>query len=333
MSERRDFYAAQARNRRLTWLLIVGFILLLSAIGLAADMFVFGSFWPGEGGFPFVSTLATALGSGQSYAAYMWGDRAVLNSLHASLLVTPDTPEERELDHIVTEMAIAGGLPKPRIYVVDDPAPNAFATGRDPEHASIGVTQGLLDRLDREETQGVIAHEMSHIRNHDIRTMTLVAAMMGTLALIADWSARALRAGAGGSSRRRRNGNKGGGGANPLALVAIVFIVLAPLLSRLLAMAVSRQREYLADATGVELSRNPSGLARALDRIREFHSPLKRATQGTAHLFISDPLERRLAEKESFLADLFSTHPPLAKRIARLHQMGYLARPASVASG
>ncbi|MBA2565838.1 MAG: M48 family metallopeptidase [Gemmatimonadetes bacterium] len=327
MTERRDFYAAQARNRRLTWLLVLGFVSLLAAIGLAADTFVFGSFAPGSGGFPVVSLLAAAVGSVQSYAAYMWGDRAVLNSLHAAHLATPATAEERELDNVVTEMSIASGLPKPKIYVVDDPAPNAFATGRDPQHASIGVTRGLLERLDREETQGVIAHEMAHIRNFDIRTMTLVAAMAGTLALVADWSARALRSGAGstGGERRGRSGERSGGGASPLALVAIVFVVLAPILSRLLATAVSRQREYLADATGVELTRNPTGLARALERIRSFHSPLKRATQGSAHLFISDPLERKLDDRESLVADVFSTHPPLDKRIARIRAMGYLA--------
>jgi heat shock protein HtpX len=331
VTERQDFYAAQARNRRLTWLLMLGFVLLLGGIGLSADMFVFGSFWPGQGGFPFVSTLAAGLGSFQSYSAYMWGDRAVLNSLHAARLVTPDTPEERELDNIVTEMSLAAGLPKPKIYIIEDPAPNAFATGRDPEHASIGVTQGLLDRLDREETQGVIAHEMAHIRNYDIRTMTVVAAMVGTLVLVSDWSARAMRSGAV-SSGRRSSGRKGGGG-NPLALIAIVFIVLAPILSRLLAMAVSRQREYLADATGVELTRNPTGLARALDRIRAFHSPLKKATRGTAHLFISDPLERKLDDEESFAANLFSTHPPLAKRIERLRRIGYLGAGETPLSG
>jgi heat shock protein HtpX len=328
LNARQDFYAAQAGNRRLTWLLILGFVLLLGLIGLAADMFVFGSWSPGHGGFPFVSALAASVASFQSYSAYMWGDRAVLNSLHAMRLANPDTAEERELDNVVTEMAIAAGLPKPAIFLIDDPAPNAFATGRDPQHASIGVTQGLLDLLDREQTQGVIAHEMSHIRNYDIRTMTLVAAMMGTLVLISDWSARTLRAGGGRSGGGGgRSGRKNGGGAALLAVVAILFIVIAPLLSRLLATAVSRQREYLADASGVELTRNPSGLARALDRLRQFSSPLKRATQGTAHLFISDPLERRLDDRESFLAQLFSTHPPLEKRIERLRQMGYLAAP------
>jgi heat shock protein HtpX len=330
MNGRQDFYAAQARNRRLTWLLIGGFVLLLGLIGLAADMFVFGSFWPGESGFPFVSALAAGVASFQSYSAYMWGDRAVLNSLHAWRLVAPDTAEEHELDNVVTEMAIAAGLPKPKVYVINDPAPNAFATGRNPENASIGVTRGLLDLLDREETQGVIAHEMSHIRNYDTRTMTLVAAMLGTLLLISDWSLRALRAG---FDRRGRDDRKGGAGGTLLALIAIVFIVLAPVLSRLLAMAVSRQREYLADASGVELTRNPAGLARALERIRGSSSPLKRATQGTAHLFISDPLERRLDDRESFFAELFSTHPPLEKRIDRLRRMGYLAGPAAVPGG
>ncbi|HEY7529476.1 MAG TPA: M48 family metallopeptidase [Gemmatimonadota bacterium] len=327
MTARRDLYAAQARNRRLTALIIAVFIVLLGAVGMAADVFVFGTWTPGEAGFPGVSLLASLVASAQSGAAWLWGDRAVLNSLHARPLDPGVGAEERELDNVVAEMALAAGIPKPRVYVVEDPAPNAFATGRDPARAAIGVTRGLLLHLDREETQGVVAHEMAHIRNLDTRTMTIVAAMAGTLVLVADWSARALRMGAGRGRGRRR-----GGGAGPLALVAIVFIVLAPLLSRLLAMAVSRQREYLADASGVELTRNPSGLARALERIRGAHSPLARATRGSAHLFISDPLERKLDDRESFLAELLSTHPPLARRIARIREMGYLG-PAPAGAG
>lgn len=258
----------------------------------------------------------------QSWTAYLWGDRAVLNSLHA-VRIAPESFEERELDNVVREMSIAAGIPKPRIYTVADPAPNAFATGRDPEHASIGVTHGLLELLDREETQGVIAHEVAHIRNHDTRTMTLVAALLGTLVLISDWSARSLRVGARRAGPRGRRGRSEGG--TPLALLALVFIIVAPLISRILAMAVSRQREYLADATAAELTRNPGGLARALERIHASRSPLKRATHGTAHLFISDPLERPLGEKEGFLADLLSTHPPVSERVGRLRRMAYLA--------
>jgi heat shock protein HtpX len=327
VSARRDLYAAQARNRRLTVLLIAGFVALLGLVGMAADVFVFGTWAPGRGGFPGVSLLASLVASAQSGAAWLWGDRAVLNSLHARPLAAGAGSEERELENVVAEMALAAGIPAPKVYVVEDPAPNAFATGRDPSRAAIGVTRGLLEHLDRDETQGVIAHEIAHIRNLDTRTMTIVAAMAGTLVLVADWSARALRAGAGGGRGRRR-----GGGAGPLALVAVVFVVLAPLLSRLLAMAVSRQREYLADASAVELTRNPAGLARALERIRAAHSPLAKATRGTAHLFISDPLERKLDDRESFWAELFSTHPPLAKRIGRLREMGYLGPAAAGAA-
>lgn len=316
MTERVDFYVRQARNRRWTWVLILSFILLVTAVGAAADLFVFGSYWPGAGGFPIVSALALSFGSLQSLHAYFNGDQTVLRALRARPLQPMANREERELLNIVTEMSLASGLTPPKVYVIDDPAPNAFATGRDPDHASIGVTRGLLDALDREQTQGVIAHEMAHIRNYDIRTMTLVAALFGVAVLISDWAIRGLRYGG-----RGRGSRRGGGGV--IAILALVFIILAPILSRLVAMAVSRQREYLADASGAEFTRNPVGLARALEEIRTHHSPLKSATRGSAHLFIHDPLERKLDDREGMWANLWSTHPPVEERIRRLRAMAY----------
>ncbi len=316
--ERVDFYARQATNRRWTWTLILIFLAVAALVGLAADLFVFGSYWPGQGGFPIVSLLALGGASLQSVHAYFNGDQTVLRSLHARPLKSMGDREERELFNIVTEMSIASGLTPPKSYVIDDPAPNAFATGRDPEHASIAVTRGLLDTLDREQTQGVIAHEMAHIRNYDIRTMTLVAALFGFIILLSDWSLRGMRYG----GRVARRDRKGGGTA--LALLAILLLILAPLLSRLIAMAVSRQREYLADASAAEFTRNPQGLARALEEIRSHHSPLKAATRGTAHLFIHDPLERKSDDREGFWANLLSTHPPIGERIRRLRQMAYV---------
>ncbi|MGH7545328.1 MAG: M48 family metallopeptidase, partial [Gemmatimonadota bacterium] len=317
MSERVDFYARQARNRRWTWVLIFTFIVLVTAVGAAADLFLLGSYRPGAGGFPIVSALALGFASLQSLNAYFNGDRAVLGAVHARPLQPMANREERELLNIVTEMSLASGLTPPKVYVIDDPAPNAFATGRDPDHASIGVTRGLLDVLDREQTQGVIAHEMAHIRNYDIRTMTLVAVLFGVVVLISDWSIRGLRYGGG----RSRGSRRGGGGI--LAILALVFIILAPIVSRLVAMAVSRQREYLADASGAEFTRNPAGLARALEEIRTHHSAMKSATRGTAHLFIHDPLERKLDDKEGAWANLWSTHPPVEERIRRLRAMAY----------
>lgn len=317
MTERVDFYARQTRNRRWTWVLILTFIILVTAVGAAADIFFVGSFRPGAGGFPIVSALALTFASLQSVNAYFNGDQTVLRALRARPLQPMANREERELLNIVTEMSIASGLTPPKVYVIDDPAPNAFATGRDPDHASIGVTRGLLEVLDREQTQGVIAHEMAHIRNYDIRTMTLVAALFGAIVLISDWSVRGMRYGG-----RSRGSRRGGGGL--LAILALILIILAPILSRLVAMAVSRQREYLADASGAEFTRNPLGLARALEEIRTHHSPMKNATRGTAHLFTHDPLERKLDDREGTWANLWSTHPPVEERIRRLRTMAYV---------
>jgi heat shock protein HtpX len=224
--------------------------------------------------------------------------------------------------NVVTEMAIASGLPMPRVYVVDDPDPNAFATGRDPGHASIAVATGLLMTMNREELQGVIAHEMSHIRNYDIRTMTLVAALLGAVLLLADWTSRVRLSG-----RGSRDDDRGGGLSGPLGLVVfavwVLAIVLAPLVGQLLATAVSRQREYLADASGAELTRNPLGLAKALRKLEAATAPTAKIARGTAHLCIMDPLNRAVDNKEGWVADRLATHPPIHQRIARLEAMGY----------
>jgi len=224
-------------------------------------------------------------------------------------------------------MAIAAGLPKPRVYVVSDSDPNAFATGRGPGHSSIAVTQGLLDTLNREELQGVVAHEMSHIRNLDVRVMTIVAALVGAVALLADWARRGMMWG--GGSRRRGRDDRGGGGAASIFFFVIwlVAIMLAPLLAQALAMMVSRRREYLADASGAELTRNPGGLASALMKIESDVAPTQSIKRGTAHLCIADPLGSKMGLREGFWADLLSTHPPMAKRISLLMQMAYQASP------
>lgn len=247
-----------------------------------------------------------------SAVSYYKGPALVLASLQAAPL-DPKDDEHIQLHNIVTEMALAAGLPKPQVYVIADPAPNALATGRDPAHAAIAVTQGALDLFDREETQGVIAHEMSHIANRDTLTMTVVGVLLGGIALLADWGRRVLYFSRQGERR----------GALLLLPLLLLVILLSPLLSRLLAMAISRQREYLADASAVELTRNPLGLARALEKIGSRRSPLRAATRGTAHLFISDPLQRASDRREGRLADLLSTHPPLHVRVALLRSMAH----------
>jgi heat shock protein HtpX len=306
-----DFYSREQLNRRRTRLLIIGFMAVFIALGFGVDATVAGFVSPGGEAFPVATLTAAVVAAGMSLSAYFSGARLVLASLHARPLQI-ENPEDRQLHNIVTEMALAAGLPQPQIYVIPDPAPNAMATGRDPRHAVLAVTQGLLNVLDREETQGVVAHEMAHIGNRDTLTMTLAGVLLGGALMLADWARRAVFL----SSDRRRG--------NPLLfLLVIVLIALTPLLSRLLAMAVSRQREYLADATAAELTRNPLGLASALEKIGAATSPLHAATRGTAHLFISNPVPARFDDRHGALADLLSTHPPLAQRIAILRSMAH----------
>jgi heat shock protein HtpX len=306
-----DFYTREEINRRRTFLLIVSFLAFFFVLGLGLDTVWAGFLNPGGEPLPFVTLIAVAVALAMSLSGYFGGGRMVLTSLHARPL-DQQNPEHRQLFNIVTEMALASGLPQPEIYVIPDSAPNALATGRDPRHAMLAVTEGLLNLLDREEMQGVVAHEMSHIGNRDTLTMTLVAVLFGGAVMLADWARRALYFG---SDRRR---------GNALIFVLVVLLVaVTPLLSRLLAMAVSRQREYLADATAAQFTRNPLGLASALEKIGAATSPLRAATQGTAHLFISNPLRRRADDRQGALADLLSTHPPLAQRIGILRAMAH----------
>ena len=221
-------------------------------------------------------------------------------------------------------MKIASGLPRPKVYVIPDSDPNAFATGKNPQESHIAVTQGLLDSLNREELQGVIAHEMSHIRNYDIRLMTVIASLVGAVLLLSDWARRSMFYGGG----RRKRGSKGAGQLGIILLVVwIISIILAPIISQLLAMAVSRKREYLADASGAELTRNPLGLASALRKIENAAPPTASIKRGTAHLCIADPLGKKVNAKEGFVAELLGTHPPIERRIMALQAMAYQYTP------
>jgi heat shock protein HtpX len=319
----RNLFAEQAANRRTTWLLIVIFVLFLVFLGFGFDLFVLGyaaaPLRRGEVPVPVAASMASLIGFGSAWLSYRFGDQAVLASSGARP-VRSDDPNARVLMNVVTELAIASGLPMPKVYVLDDPDPNAFATGRDPAHASIAVTSGLLMAMNRDELQGVIAHEMSHVRNYDIRTMTIVAALLGAVVLLSDWASR-VRLG----SRQRDDGDRGGlGGLGLLVFVIwLAAVVLAPVIGQLLAMAVSRRREYLADASGAELTRNPIGLANALRKLHAATAATASIHRGTAHLCITDPLERRVNEREGAIADLLATHPPIEDRIARLEAMAY----------
>ena len=316
-----NIYDQQRRNLARTKMFMAGFVLFLVFLGLGADAFLYGA--GGTPGFPICTLGALLVGSFSAWWSVRGGDQMVLESANARPLDLTD-PKQRIVDNVVEEMAIAAGLPKPKIYVVPDPDPNAFATGPSPQKASLAVTAGLVDRLNREELQGVIGHEMSHVRNFDTRLMTVVAALAGAILLLSDWARRGLWWGGG---SRRRSDSEGGGGGGVLALLFfalwLVSIILAPIIAQIVAMAVSREREYLADASGAELTRNPLGLASALEKIDAAVEPTQSIKQGVAHLCIADPRGRKLNESEGAFANLFGTHPPIAKRVALLKEMAY----------
>jgi len=300
-----NFYERKEANRRRTILLIAAHAGAFLVLGLGVDALFLG--FPSSGpGFPVVTAVAVTLSLVMSWFAFYRGDRALLRSLLARPL-NEDDREHRQLGNVVREIALAAGLPPPAVYVIPDKAPNALATGRDPEHASLALTSGALVLLDREETQGVVAHEMAHIAAGDTAVMMVVSVLFGSVVMLADWSKRMLYF------------------ARIPTLATILFaapllllVVISPALSRLLAMTVARQRELHADAGAVELTRNPAGLSSALRKIAKTRSPLRGASRGTAHLFIVNPLRRRVDENPARWADRFATHPPLDYRIALL---------------
>jgi heat shock protein HtpX len=316
-----NFRSLEATNRRETAMLVTAFVLLFGALGLGLD-FVARDFSIVNGqlvGFPVLMIAALIFAGFQSLVSYYSGASLVLLSVHASPL-TADSPKHEMVLDVINEMAVAARMPVPKPYLMDDPSPNAFATGRDPAHSVICVTQGLVDQMDREEIQGVIGHEMSHVADYDIRTMMMIAVMVGGIAMLSDFVYRWMFFG-GFGGRRSSDNNRDNQAAMLITLAVIVLAAVAPLFSQMLAMAVSRQREYLADASSVEFTRNPRALLRALEHIAKIESPLKQGTAGTAHLFIVNPREGLRDDSEGFFANLFSTHPPLQRRIARLQAL------------
>jgi heat shock protein HtpX len=257
--------------------------------------------------------VALAVATVMSIGSYFGGDKLVLLSSGAKPVdLANPADEHRQLVNVVTEMSLAGGTPMPAVHVIDDSAPNAFATGRDPKHASLAVTTGLLRKMDREQLQGVVAHEMSHIGNYDIRFALLVGVLVGSIALLADWFLRFTFWGGG-----RRDGDRdrgGGGAALILFAIALVLAIVAPLIGRAVQLAVSRRRESLADVSAVELTRNPVGLARALRTIADDPEVLEVANRATQHLYIVNPIK----SFEERAASMWDTHPPIAERIAVL---------------
>ncbi len=309
-------------------MVMLAFVLFLAFIGLGFDSFYLGTV--NEDVFlPLGTLLAVTFGSGSALWSLQSGAKAVLRSTGA-VPADPSVPGHKQLLNVVEEMTIASGLPRPSVYIIPDSDPNAFATGKNPEKSSIAVTQGMLDTLTREELQGVVAHEMSHIRNYDIRLMTVVAALFGAILLLADWARRSMWYG--GGSRRKRSSAGGGGLGAILLIVWLIGIILAPLIGQLMAMAVSRKREYLADASGAELTRNPLGLASALKKLESASPPTASIKRGAAHLCIVDPLGKNINSKEGFTAELFGTHPPIEKRIIALQAMAYQYRAVTTSA-
>lgn len=303
------FFAQQSANRRKSLLLLLSVGVLLGVLGFAIGYGMSGDPLGALGPTAIAVTLAFLLGAGSYYG----GDAAILAASQAEE-VTEAT--HQQLLNVVREMALAANVPMPRVYVIPDSALNAFATGRGPDHASVAVTQGLLDVLDREELQGVIAHELGHVRNYDIRFMLLIGVLVGGVALLSDMF---LRYGfLYGGRRRGRSNNSGGGGLQLIMMaLAILFAILAPIAARLVQLSVSRQREYLADATAVELTRNPVGIERALWKLGTDREVLEAANRSTQHLYVVNPI-RKFEERASAI---WATHPPLADRIDRLREL------------
>jgi heat shock protein HtpX len=315
----RDLIAANKRN---STILVVVFCLFVTAVAMVLGLAIIGYVSPdslrrinvAEG--LMVGGVAAGISLLLSLLAYYSGDSMVLAINHARPL---EHAEDPELFNVVEEMAIAAGIPMPKVYLIPDNSPNALATGRDPQHASVAVTTGLRSKLTRDELQGVIAHEISHIRNYDIRLMLMLAVLVGTVVMLADFFWRILWFAPRGRSRSRSDSKGGGGGLVMIVLmvIAVVLAIIAPILAQLIQLAVSRQREYLADASGVELTRQPLGLANALRKIENDPNDLQFSNRGTAHLFIANPVEKFEARAHT----MFSSHPPIEDRIRRLEAL------------
>jgi heat shock protein HtpX len=308
----KTFYSEESANRRNSIFLLIIVIAFLAVFG-----FVIG-FSIGYGSGQEVAfgvgalIIAVVIGSISGVFSYYGGDKLVLASSHAREVTAEQAPQ---LYNVVSEMAIAAGVPMPKVYIIDDPSPNAFATGRDPQHSSIAVTSGLLQKMNREELQGVLGHELSHVRNYDIRFTLLVGVMVGSIALLAGFFLR-YTFWFGGGRRGNDRDNGGGGLAIVLLLVGLVMAAVSYFFGALVQMAVSRQREYLADASSVELTRNPHGLESALAKLAADTESLHSVNGATQHLYIVNPLK-----KLGGGSALFSTHPPIVERINRLRQL------------
>lgn len=326
-----NLFEQQAANRRKTWWLVAGFLLFFLWLGLGGDL----ALWlatkdmvapAGEAvyrhSFPWGGTVLGLAAFFLTMDVLRNGGRRVVKQVGAEPLINPQTDQERQLLNVVEEMSIAAGLPMPTVYVVPEADPNAFVTGTKPGEAHLAVTTGLLEVLNRDELQAVVAHEMGHVKNEDTRLMTIIAGLGGAILLVRDLMIRT-------TFHRRGGSRREGKGGNPLVVIVLVVWVLswilAPVIIRLMAMAVSRGREYLADAMAAQFTRNPAALADALAKIESHHAPTTSISNGVAHLCIVDPTGRIANERQGRWSDIFATHPPMAIRVSRLRAMAFQA--------
>ena len=305
-----NLYEAQAANRRKSALIMVLFILFVtvSVYVISQAMGVYFGYEPGGLG---VAGLALIISGVITFVSYYASDKIVLS-------ISGARPADRKRDYnfytVAENLSLAAGIPKPKLYVIEDSAPNAFATGRDPKHAVVCATSGLLNKLTRTELEGVVAHELSHVKNYDTRLMSIVAVLVGMVALLADIFLRT-------SFRGGRSDRRGSQAAAIFLLLGIIFAILSPIISRLIQLAVSRRREFFADSSSVAITRQPSGLISALKKIAADHEPLEAANKATAHLYIVNPFKEKGHGAVDWFAGLFNTHPPVSERIAALTKM------------
>ncbi len=307
-----NFYEAIAINKRKSLIIVIGFIFFVALVVyvMSQAITIYMGYEPGGLG---MIGLAFIVSGAMSFFGYYYSDKVVLTMSGAR-------PADRKKDFlfytVAENLSIAAGIPKPKLYVIDDTATNAFATGRDPDHAAIAATRGLLDKLNRTELEGVIAHELTHVRNYDTRLAALVAVMVGIVALLGDWF---LRMSYWGGGRKGRDDNGGSMGAI-LVVLGFVFAILSPIIATLIQLAISRRREFMADVGSVELTRQPSGLIEALKKISKDHEPLEVANKATAHLYIINPFKGG-HKAVNWFANLFNTHPSIESRLKALEKM------------
>ncbi len=307
-----NIYEAQNANKiKSAIIVVVFFVFVVLAVYILSQAFgVYMGYKPGGLGMLGLALIISGL---MSFGSYWFSDKIVLTISSAK---PADRKKHFDFYTVAENLAIGEGLPKPKLYVIEDTAPNAFATGRDPKHAVICATTGLLDKLNRTELEGVIAHELSHVKNYDTRLQSIVAVMVGLVALMGDWFLR-MRWFGGGKDRDRDEGNLGA----IILVLGIIFAILSPIIAQLIQLAISRRREFMADAGSVEITRQPSGLITALEKISADHEPLEAANKATAHLYIVSPFKGKSQGTVGWFSNLFNTHPPVTERIKILKSM------------